>query len=172
METDWGRAYAKQAQADFNLWKVLDSLPDAYGIRTCHKLHLLQMACEKICKAYLCKHKSKPSDLQQSHAYVKTILPLIARSRLARNSKRLSGKYDYRLNLIKKLAGEIDLLVPTIKNTTKRLDNCEYPWESSPGKIQVPCEYAFPNLASLSDPVGKELVKLIEASVKEFAADL
>jgi hypothetical protein len=101
MESDWGRAYAKQAQADFALWKFLDSLTDnrqvesnSFRIRTCHKLHLLQMACEKICKAYLCKHKSKPSDLQQSHAYVKKILPLIARSRLARNSNRLPQQYD------------------------------------------------------------------------------
>ena len=47
----WRIAYAKQALADLHAREKLlehSELPD------CQQLHFLQMACEKLCKAYLC----------------------------------------------------------------------------------------------------------------------
>jgi hypothetical protein len=49
---DWGAAYAKQALADFDGWNELQANP---AIASCQKLHFLQMACEQLCKAHLCK---------------------------------------------------------------------------------------------------------------------
>jgi hypothetical protein len=75
---DWGRAYARQARADFDAWDHLQGskLPE------CQKLHFLQMACEKLTKAHLCKAGSRPQDLQSSHAYIAKNLPFIVREEL------------------------------------------------------------------------------------------
>jgi hypothetical protein len=48
---NWGEAYATQALADFEAW---NEFRKNAGIAPCQKLHFLQMACEKLCKAHLC----------------------------------------------------------------------------------------------------------------------
>ena len=45
----WAEGYARQADADFTTWTLLQgntSVPE------CHRLLFLQMACEKLCKAH------------------------------------------------------------------------------------------------------------------------
>lgn len=64
---DWSRAYARQAQADLECWQRFDA--DS-AVQTCHRLLLLQMACEKLTKAHLCTRGSDPRDLARSHAYI------------------------------------------------------------------------------------------------------
>ena len=62
---EWGRAYARQAQADVDTWDHLvgSSLPE------CQKLHFMQMACEKLAKAHLYKAGARPEGLQGSHGF-------------------------------------------------------------------------------------------------------
>ncbi|MGA6980922.1 MAG: hypothetical protein WCC95_04355 [Candidatus Sulfotelmatobacter sp.] len=48
-DQDWARAYAKQALSDLDAREKLESA----GVHKCHRLHFLQMAAEKLCKAYL-----------------------------------------------------------------------------------------------------------------------
>lgn len=46
----WAEGYALQSRSDFTVYRVLG---EASGrIDECHRLHYLQMACEKIAKAY------------------------------------------------------------------------------------------------------------------------
>jgi hypothetical protein len=56
---EWGRAYARQAKADLDAWDHLQGsiLPE------CQKLHFMQMACEKLAKAHLCKAGTPPRRL-------------------------------------------------------------------------------------------------------------
>jgi len=49
---EWGKAFAKQALADFDAWNELQDNP---AVPSSQKLLFLQMACEKLCKAHLCK---------------------------------------------------------------------------------------------------------------------
>ena len=46
--TDWALAYARQGHSDFAIYQLLA----LRGVAVCHPLHYLQMACEKIAKAY------------------------------------------------------------------------------------------------------------------------
>ena len=46
--SDWAQAYAKQSGSDFAIYQLLAP----QSIALCHPLHYLQMACEKIAKAY------------------------------------------------------------------------------------------------------------------------
>jgi hypothetical protein len=48
-DQNWARAYAKQALSDLD---ARDELA-IRGVQKCHRLHFLQMAAEKICKAHL-----------------------------------------------------------------------------------------------------------------------
>ena len=78
---NWGEAYAKQALADFNAWNELQGNS---AIPSCQKLHFLQMACEKLCKAHLCKQPgANPKDFQTSHAYTAKNLGIILRQQLS-----------------------------------------------------------------------------------------
>lgn len=47
----WQHAYAMQAEAGFEAYHILRMAPD---LPQCLALHSLQMACEKLSKAYLC----------------------------------------------------------------------------------------------------------------------
>ena len=74
----WGRAFARQAWADFDMWHRLENEREGFGewkVSECHKYHFLQMACEKLCKAYLCASGTDPHRLQSSHAYIAKPLP-------------------------------------------------------------------------------------------------
>jgi hypothetical protein len=168
MKDEWSRAYAKQAQADFETWKKLRVTDGVRNIPLCHQLHLLQMACEKLCKAFLVSKTTSLEDLQSSHAYTAKTLHLIAKNFFAHNSSRPLPKCSFRLSLIKNLARQIELLSPAVNDNQKRPDNCEYPWESPTGIIHIPCEYEFPNLNLLNEPGGRELLKLVGKAIQEL----
>ena len=44
----WAQAFARQAESDLHVYDVLVTDP---SLPACHRLHYLQMACEKLCKA-------------------------------------------------------------------------------------------------------------------------
>lgn len=46
---DWARAYARQAASDWTIYRQLAAAPE---VPRCHALHFLQMAAEKVAKAY------------------------------------------------------------------------------------------------------------------------
>jgi hypothetical protein len=49
---EWAKAFARQARADFETWDRLQGIAET---PECHRLLFLQMACEKLTKAHLCK---------------------------------------------------------------------------------------------------------------------
>jgi len=63
---EWRIAYAKQALADL---LARERLLQHADVPDCQQLHFLQMACEKLCKAYLCGQGVDPETLRGSHAY-------------------------------------------------------------------------------------------------------
>lgn len=162
---DWGIGYARQARADFDAWDQLQGskLPE------CQKLHFLQMACEKLAKAHLCKAGSSPQDLQASHAYIAKNLPLILREQLVME-KAGPGVVRSVFHFTRRLAREIELLAPTVNDGGKRPDNCEYPWEDAKGKLWIPSDYKFFTSQLLFEPHGRTVLKLIRAAVLRLLA--
>jgi hypothetical protein len=162
---DWSRAYARQARADLAARAVLcadGTLP------VCAQLHFLQMACEKLCKAYLCRSGSDPQDLQTSHAYIAKTLPLIARELfVAEYGRDLSGR-SWLMAHIRHFAREIELLAPAVDANRARRDNAEYPWEDASGMLIVPEQYEFPNLNFLSSAAGRSFLKLVAIAITEL----
>jgi hypothetical protein len=78
---EWAVGYARQAGADFATYQLLQR-ESRSQIPQCHKLHFLQMACEKLVKAHLIKGGADPKSLQSSHAYVEGTLPVVIRHQL------------------------------------------------------------------------------------------
>lgn len=158
----WVRAYALQALSDL---AARDSLIEA-GAHKCHRLHFLQMASEKTCKAHLVAG-SGPGAARKTHAYVEKVLPIIASSFYAKLNED-SKMRDWQLKRIRHFAREIEMIAPACNAGDAREDNSEYPWIDGHGDIQTPCKYNFPNLDDLDKSIV-DLVKLIRVAAESYA---
>jgi hypothetical protein len=116
---DWARSYAKQALSDL---RVREALVRADTEKR-HRLHFLQMAAEKVCKAYLTKTNGHDK-LRKSHAYVARNLPIIARHFYTEvNDKNQMPQWE--ISEIRRLAHEIEVLAPACDDGDIRRDNSE-----------------------------------------------
>ena len=163
---DWRIAYAKQAKVDL---QTRDELLRHPGIPNCQQLHFLQMACEKICKAYLCGQGTDPETLQSSHAYVAGPLPVIARQQFALQSGHVQKDRSWMIAAIRKLARKIELLAPAVKAGGAVPANCEYPWVGPDGSVKVPAEYNF-QFDLLYEEAGRHLLKALFSAVDDLCS--
>jgi hypothetical protein len=137
------------------------------SIPPCQQLHFLQMACEKICKAFLCWRGSDPQMLQSSHAYIATTLPQIVRQQLSRQPRQVQANSAWITSAIQKLSRQIELLAPSVDSGGRVPANCEYPWEDSRTGVHVPAEHNFA-IDLLYAKAGRILIKAIWASIDEL----
>ena len=161
---DWAAGYARQADADLRLFDRL--WPDP-GVPDCQKLMLLQMACEKLAKAHLCDTGTDPAVVQTSHAYTAGTVPDLAHQtalRVGYGRRRAAGVYRF----AHRLAGEIELLTPSVTRAGQRPDNCEYPWEDAAGDLHVPLDWSFAPTRLLTQPAGRAFLRLVRAAVDEL----
>ena len=162
----WCLAFARQAQADFRMYQTLEGQPSVEG---CHRLQFLQMACEKLVKAFLCNAGGDPASLQSSHAYVRNHLPTVLRQEAA--FVNFTGKKAREvLHRARHLAQEIDVLAPAVKRGGQRPDNCEYPWEDNAGNLHSPMDWSFYPAQLVVMPSGPTIVKLIESAIDRLGA--
>jgi hypothetical protein len=164
-DQDWASAYAKQALSDL---ATRDLLAEA-GIHKCHRLHFLQMATEKVCKAYLTTRNGHEK-VRKTHAYVEKNLPLIARM-LYSNLNDQNRIKPWQMSAIHKISQEIEVLAPACDDGGAREDNSEYPWEDGQGNVRVPCEYNFPKVDDgPQNGAFVLLIKVLRAAAKAYAA--
>jgi hypothetical protein len=125
------------------------------------------MACEKLCKAHLCKQPgADPKTFQSSHAYTARNLAIIVRELFPAGSKRLREQREL-LKRCKQVAREIELLHPAVDDGGRHPANCEYPWEQGK-KIYIPAEWTFPLLNLLEKQSGPTLLKLISEAIRRL----
>lgn len=160
----WQHAYARQARADFAAYEVLRV---ATHLPQCESLHFLQMACEKLCKSYLCSRKVEPRFLQTSHGFIASHLPEIFKDQRRRLKLHPLNPRSALVRQVNNLSREIELLAPTV-DSQRRPDNCEYPWLDGAGEAVVPAEYPFANLSLLSESAGQDLLKIIPSAIDEL----
>ena len=120
-DQDWARGYARQALSDLRAREMLANA----GAEKCHRLHFLQMAAEKVCKAHL-TFKSGHENVRKTHAYVARILPIIARLFYSViNANNQIARWE--ISQLQHLAREIELLAPACDDGNLRQDNSESP---------------------------------------------
>jgi hypothetical protein len=159
----WASAYARQALSDLATRELLAST----GAHKCHRLHFLQMAAEKVCKAYLASRNGH-ENVRKTHAYVEKNLPLIARMTYT-NLNDENQIHEWQISAIRRISREIELLAPACDDGGTRQDNSEYPWLDGGGKVTVPCEYNFPNLDDGSNVIVS-LIKLLRAAARSYTS--
>ena len=166
---DWALAFARQARADFKAWELYGLYPEAVA-EECHKLLFLQMACEKLCKAYLIRTGARPEDLQTSHGYIANPLPVVIRREIidsGQNPNRMQGV----LGLVRHLAGEIEVLNPAVRRDGLRPDNCEYPWEAG-DQVISPLDWTFHPSRLVTVLAGPTFLKLLKGAIARIIDEL
>ncbi len=123
------------------------------------------MAAEKACKAHLVTVNGH-ANVRKSHAYVASVLPIIARQFYVAASSKSSIPL-WQISEIRRLAREIELLAPALYEGNLRLDNTEYPWADGTGNICVPCEYNFPHVDDGSRAIVR-LIRLIRTACESY----
>ena len=164
LSTDWARGYARQADADLRAHALYAAHPEAMASR-CHSLLLLQMSCEKLCKAHLIQAGKSAESLQKSHAYIAKHLPSILEWQMT-SRREPPGKIRSLLSKIREIAREIEVLNPSVNRGGLRQDNCEYPWESGE-MIHSPLDHRFEIFKLVRFPAGIVFLKLLRLAIND-----
>jgi len=164
---DWAEAYARQGASDFRLykqWLVIDDIP------VCHKLHYLQMASEKLAKAYLLRYSSASEELlRTSHkAFPVFIQAYYSSIRVRQSYRGRTAQLTSVRTGVHNIAREIEKLALAV-DPQQTPSNAEYPWDAG-GRVIAPCDYSFPNLSSLwlHKGTGVELLKVVEDALSHL----
>ena len=161
----WASAFAAQSQSD---WQVYDRLAAEPQIPACHELHYLQMACEKIAKAYRCRDTgTNLDDLLKRHVgFAKFIGSFLASPSMKAAYKGRDAQLREVSRLARALAREIEKLAPAVDRAGSP-ENAEYPWESGEDVIS-PCRYSYPRLSLLMSAGGRTVLKLVARAIQGF----
>jgi hypothetical protein len=135
-DLQWRKAFALQALSDLEAREYLAET----SAHPCHQLHFLQMASEKICKAYLIELGGY-KNLKKRHDVIARTFPVVVRQVFS-SDEAFHLKAGQKV-AIKRMAHEIELLSPMCHATDTRPDNSEYPWLDGNGQVQTPCLHAF-----------------------------
>ncbi len=167
-EHEQRRAFANkflvQAASDWETYELLASHVD---VAACHKLHFLQMACEKVAKAYRLRDtKSPESELLSRHTGFAKFVPSFCKMVL---SQRYQGKDAQLARVIRAsqaLAREIEKLAPAIDRLATP-ENVEYPWQRG-DEVIAPCQYNVPSLELLQQAGGRTFLKIVKHALDSF----
>jgi len=162
---EWAEAYARQARSDWDLFCRIDALPD---VPFCHRLHYLQMACEKIAKAYRARDTDiSVEDVATHHVGFEKFMKAFFLSPQIKHG--FAGRDELRQGVartVRRIAAQVEKLAPAVDREATP-DNAEYPWEDG-GRIVVPCEHGFPNLALLRESGGRAFLKIVGQAMEQF----
>lgn len=156
----WREAFFRQARSDFEMFRELNRP----GRPLCHKLRYLQMAMEKLAKAFLCSRTEGPP--KRTHFALTRFLQL---SKGMPQLRREPGcpETNYRA-----CVAYIDSLVPTARRIEALAPataspegvNVEYPWQTDAGDVVSPVDCRFPELSRT------ELSKFVVPAANLFRA--
>ncbi len=89
---DFARAFITQARSDWNIYQLLAAQD---GVATCHRLHYLQMTCEKLAKAYRLRDTETSVDeiISKHRGFEKFVGAFYLTVMKARSSKQNSKRH-------------------------------------------------------------------------------
>lgn len=157
-------AFIAQARSDWRVYRVLSERSD---VALCHQLHYLQMACEKMAKAYRLRDtKAAVDELVSKHSgfskFVSPFFTAVLKPEYLGKDEQLTGL----LSRARTIAREIEKLAPAMDRVAVP-ENAEYPWERD-GRVTAPCDYAFPALELLKQAGGRAFLNLVERALDDF----
>jgi hypothetical protein len=134
----------------------------------CHELHYLQMACEKIAKAYRCRDTAADLEelLKRHIGFSKFMGSFLSSPSIQEAYRGRSAQFREISRLARGLAREIEKLAPAVDRAGSP-ENVEYPWQSG-DKVIPPCQYGYPSLSLLTSAGGRTLLKLVGRAIQDF----
>ena len=164
----WAHEFVRQADADLRALELYEQHSEI-ATAECHKLQFLQMACEKLCKAFVLKSGVHPPDVvQSSHGFIRKHLPTIVKQEMiygSQNLHRLRWAYER----IRGLAKEIEILSPSM-DWENRPENCEYPWEAGANVIS-PLDWRFEASQLLTIASGRTFLKILRPAINRLLSN-
>ena len=159
---DWQIAFLKRARSD---WEAYQRTHEQMW-PTCHRLHFLQMATEKLGKALLVGGETALEEITHTHSALVKFMRIVGKNhRLPLNMGMTKSQLQAHINRLLPIAHEIERLAPALARDGP---NPEYPWLSPLEKIHVPVEYSFPLANMLQTPHGIKVLKYVETCIVEF----
>jgi len=133
------------------------------------------MFLEKLAKAFLCSAQSTPeeiAELQKSHKVIEKVLPQIVQHYWA-DAKVVSAASPgaSRIQRIRSIYRELDLLAPAVADDGRRKDNCEYPWRAQRQQSPVvvcPRDESFRVDDRLNNTDGVTLLKIASFACEQL----
>jgi hypothetical protein len=162
---DWAVAYYHQAYSDWTIFREFSGRSD---VPRAQALHYLQMATEKLAKAYRLRDTNTDLEtLLTSHVGFPAFLNVYMRSpKILDEYAGKFAKWKAVNRYCQALARHVEMLAPAV-NREVYPENAEYPWEAGE-RIIVPIFYDFPNLSFLQQPQGRNFLNLIERAFRDF----
>jgi hypothetical protein len=164
---DEQKLWWEQAKSDHAVFVLLRRA----GTHECHMLHYLQMAAEKISKAYLWRSGTAPP---RSHVgLMPFLLALLSRGLSRKERQRIAKIFEYArpedmaawVRQVSPLAHELQNLTPDLSNNGP---NTEYPWPHE-DPAHCPALHSFALWGRLVDAeLGRRLMKFIEKAIQRF----
>ena len=155
----------EQAKSDLDVFVLVRS----QGLAQCHSLHYLQMATEKIAKAYFWRSGRPPS---RTHAGFRRFLQFLGHTRRKKDRERIASLFSFNrftdfqnwIRTVMPIAHEVERLAPDRANDGP---NPEYPWPHAEPQT-APVNYSFPVWDSLKSGQGRDLMRVIHIAVDRF----
>jgi hypothetical protein len=154
----------QQAKSDHDVFMLVRG----QGMAQCHSLHYLQMATEKIAKAYFWRSGSPPP---RSHAGFVQFLRFLGQVR-QNDRERIANLFSFNrfidfqnwIRAILPIAYDLERLTPDLANDGP---NPEYPWPHVKPE-RAPVSYNFTVWNSLTNGQGRDLMRVIRIAVARF----
>jgi hypothetical protein len=158
----WPQVFLAQAKSD---WQVYEHLKKTQ-FPSCHALHYLQMATEKLAKAYLLVRPTDVQSVLSTHKALIRFLRDVSRNNRLQNEMGMRAmQLRAHVQQLLPLAYEIENLAPSLAGDGP---NPEYPWQDPTGAFHAPATYDFSITNALLEPHGYNLIKLVRAALKKF----
>lgn len=168
----YAAAFHEQATSDWEVYELLSRTQPSLGL--CHVLHYLQMACEKLSKAYRLRHlAANVDDIATRHVgFVKFVNEHLRSPAVLDKYKGHDAAHEAVCKVSTTIAREIEKLAPAVDRASSP-ENAEYPWErgdwgNGRGQVIVPCSYRYPALSLLTAPSGRAFIKMIREALRDW----
>ncbi len=171
--SQYAQAFYEQAWSD---WQAYEALARAKDLPRCHSLHYLQMACEKLGKAYRLRNPRADVDaiVTRHVGFAQFINEFLRSPAILAEYEGQRARHNAVCKTSSALAREIEKLAPAIDRTHSP-QNTEYPWErgnwaEGTGEVLVPSRYSYPSLSLMDTPGGGTFMKLVKRAFADFTS--
>lgn len=161
----WALAYHRQAVSDWRMYQRLALDP---GVEACHALHYLQMATEKLAKAYHFRDRGTSTErlLTEHVGFQRFVAAWLYRRGLRARAGHRPRMGQATVDQLLLLARQVERLAPAV-DRLRTPSNSEYPWDDG-SAVVTPADYGFPELSLLREPLGGVLLNLIREAIRDF----